>query len=89
MIIVNITVADKWEDLTEAEQKQSVNEFFCGLHFVVGLADQAEAALKVWDAILYEDQPIGSLRHGGYSKGESGTLRLVRRVFKSVQWRGC
>ena len=45
----------------------------CGLHFIVGLADQGEAALKVWDKLLYEDEKVGSIKHGGHSKGESGT----------------
>ena len=66
-----------------------VNKYFRGLHFVVGLADQAQAALKVWIAILYKDQPVGRLRQDGYSKRKSGTLRLVRTVCKSVQERGC
>ena len=52
------------------------------MHYVVGLADQAEGALKVFT--------IGSLAHGGYSKnGESGTLRLIRTLCKAVQVRGC
>ena len=32
---------------------------------------------------------LGSLSDGGYSKGESGTYRLVRTLCKSVQTRGC
>lgn len=75
--------------IDEKVQMSTLNEFFCGLHFVVGLADQAKAAFKVWDKILYGDQPVGSLSHGGYSKSERGTLRLVRTVCKAVQERGC
>ena len=53
----------------------NVNEFYCGLHFLVGMADQTEACLKVWEDILFKDDNniVGSLKHGGYSNGESGT----------------
>ena len=62
---------------------------FCGLHFLVGLTDQTEASLKAWDRLLYDDRPVGSLANGGYSKGESGTLRLIRTTCKAVQTHGC
>ena len=38
--------------------------------------------------MLYDDRPIGSLTNGGYSKGESGTLRLIRTTCKLVQTHG-
>ena len=53
------------------------------------MVDQAEAYLKVWENILYNGQNVGSLTHGGYSNGESGTLRLIRSVCKSIHYRGC
>ena len=60
------------------------------MHYVVGLADQAEGVLNVFDKLLYNETPIGSLAHGGYStNGESGTLRLIRTLCKAVQVRGC
>ena len=70
----------------EQESFGKVNEFFCGLHFLVGLADQGEACLKVWENILHNGQNVGSLRHGGCSNGESGTLRLIRSVCKSIHF---
>ena len=66
-----------------------VNQFFCGLHYLVGLADQAEACLKIWESIIHKDRKVGSIAHGGYSNGESGVTRLIRTVCKSVQERGC
>ena len=62
-----------------------VKYFFCGLHFLVGLADQTEASLKAWDRLLYDDRPVGSLANGGYSKGGSGTLRLIRTTYKQFR----
>lgn len=84
-------VVKGWDNLsTEVRNKVSkVNDFFCGLHFIVGLADQAEVALKAWDKLLFDDLYVGSLANGGYSKGESGTYRLVRTLCKAVQTRGC
>ena len=62
-------VIEGWEKLAEAEQERikKINVYICGLHYVVGLADQAEGALKV-DRLLYNETPMGSLAHGGYSK---------------------
>ena len=66
-----------------------INQFFCGLHYLVGLADQAEACLKMWESIIHEGRKVGSIAHGGYSNGESGVTRLIRTAFKSAQERGC
>ena len=84
-------VVQEWDVLSSEEQGKvsRMNDLFCGLHFIVGLVDQAETALKVWDKLLYGDEKVGSIKHGGYSKGESGTYRLVRTVCKAVQAKGC
>ena len=43
-----------WNDMYDEEHEQltRMNNFFCGLHFLVGLADAAEATLKVWSQLL-------------------------------------
>ena len=86
-------VVGGWSQLNESQQNKisNMNDFFCGLHFIVGMADQAEAALKVFDSLLYKNpQAVGSLRpKRGIGKGESGTLRLIRTVCKAVQAKGC
>lgn len=71
-------VIDGWNDLTP-EQQQSVtrvNNFFCGLHFLVGLADTSAETIKRWE----QDEE-------GASSGnsEAGTLRLIRSTCKAVQ----
>ena len=69
---------------------KTVNDFYCGLRFLVALGDQAEASLKIWENLLFDDvSKVRSLTHGGYSKGDSGTLRLIKSVCKSVSERGC
>ena len=42
-----------WEDMSDKERDQltRMNNFFCGLHYLVALADAAEATLKVWESI--------------------------------------
>ena len=37
---------------------------------------------------MLDDRPVGFLANGGYSKGESGTLRLIRNTCKAVQTHG-
>ena len=67
-----------------------MNDFYCGLHFLVALGDQAKASLKIWESFLTEDvTKVGSLAHGGYSVGDSGTLQLVKSVCKSVSEKRC
>ena len=84
-------VMKNWENMPNDQQQSlgNVNEFFCGLHFLVELADQAEVCLKVWENIIFKGQNVGSLLHGWYSNGELGTLHLIRTVCKYVQYRGC
>ena len=85
------TITENWNELSITEQGKltKVNEFFCGLHFIVGLADQAETCLKVRERFLHPNEKVRSQACGGYSNGESGTTRLIRTVCKSVQEIGC
>ena len=40
-----------WAETSEREKGHitRMNNFFCGLHFMVGLADCAEATVKLWE----------------------------------------
>ena len=66
-----------------------VNQFFCGLHYLVGLDDKAKAWLKIWESIIHKDKKVGSIADRGYSNGKSGVTRLIRTVCKSGQEGGC
>ena len=57
-----------------------MNNFFCALHYLVGLADCAEATLKLWESTIEEESVQG---------GTSGTQRLIRTVCKAFHSRGC
>ena len=74
---------------TEQEKMVEVNQFFCGLHYLVELVGQAEVCLKTWESIIHIDRKVGSYAHGCYWNGESGETRFIRTVCKSVQERGC
>ena len=86
-------IVEDWASLPNEEQNKMkvINSLFCGLHYVVGLADQSESALKVFDKLMYEGTPVGSLVSGGsgYNKGDSGTTRLIRTLCKAVENHGC
>ena len=49
---------------------------------LVGIGDQAEACLKVWEGILFKDDSnfVGSEKHSGYSNGKSGTTQFIGTV---------
>ena len=66
-----------------------VNQIFCGLHYLVRLTDQVEVGLKIWESIIHKNRKMRSIDYGGYSNAQSGVIRLIRTVCKSVQERGC
>ena len=74
------TVAENWDQMTDIEKEQltRMNNFFCGLHYIVGLAECAEATLKVWEAQSTEEGTPNS----------SSTQRLVRTACKAFHHRG-
>ena len=76
------SVVSGWEEMCEAEHEQltRMNNFFCGLHFLVGLAESAEATLKAWEATLQEDDKR--------DQRSSGVQRLIRTACKAFHHRG-
>ena len=75
-------VTENWAQMSEVEKDHftSMNNFFCGLHFLVGLADSAEAVLKQWEVEASSDD--------AHLEGSSGTQRLVRTSCKAFHHRG-
>ncbi|KAJ8048656.1 hypothetical protein HOLleu_01057 [Holothuria leucospilota] len=85
-------VLQEWGKFGETQRSKvaELNEFFCGLHFIVGLAEQASSTLKAWETMIFGDAKVGAASVTGFDcKEESGTERLVRTVCKSVQDRAC
>ena len=70
-----------WEAMTvqERDQLTVMKNFYCGLHFLVGLADAADETLKVWESTIEdENEQVTS----------SGTQRLIQTACKSFHHRG-
>ena len=74
------TVVTNWEtmDIAEKEHLMRMNNFFCGLHYVVGLAECTDECLKLWESAS-DNLSVQST---------SGTQRLVRTACKAFHHRG-
>ena len=70
-------VIEGWHELspTERASVSKMNNFFCGLHFLVALADVSSETLRQWE----------SLHSGDMLSSESGTIQLIRTVCKAIQ----
>lgn len=75
------TIVENWKDMSELERQQltRMNNFFCGLHYIVGLAECTDEVLKLWEAAS-EDTNNSSV--------SSGTQRLIRTASKAFHHRG-
>ena len=74
-------VMNGWEEMTNGEHElvTRMNNFFGGLHFLVGLADSAEETLNAWEAThTEEDAQSGKF---------SGTQTLIRTACKAFHHR--
>ena len=74
------TVVENWENMDDTEKQylMCTNNLFCGLHYVVGLAECTDESLKPWEA-AFESLSAQS---------SSGTQRLVRTACKAFHHRG-
>ena len=50
------TVIDTWEQMTPEEQGSisTLNNFFCGMHVAVGMADAASSVLLRWESMHFD-----------------------------------
>jgi len=80
-------VVSSWCELSPEEQQQvsSLNNFFCGLHMIVGMADTAASVLCHWEATSVASTPGSGVI---IRKSESGTVRLVRTACKALSKHG-
>ena len=51
-----------------------MNNFFCGLHFLIALGDAAEATLKLWESVDLDNHKTNAT---------SGTQRLICTACKA------
>jgi len=74
------TVISNWSTLSFEEKSNisSLNNFFCGMHVIVGLADTAAAVLLEWEKVCSETITVSP--YVLVQKSESGTIRLIRNA---------
>ena len=83
------SVIESWETMTPDERSSmsTLNNFFCGMHVLVGMADAASSALLRWEISHFNgatDITSCVIRR----KGESGIVRLVRTACKALSKHG-
>ena len=92
------TVAENWDQMTDTEREQltRMNNFFCGLHYIVGLADCAEETPKVWEAQTTEKEisnssitqrviPTACKAFHHLGSQQCGTSILFRTYMKKIE----
>ena len=52
------TIIESWEQMTPEEQggTSTLNNFFCGMHLLVGMADVVSSVLLQWEAIHFDER---------------------------------
>ncbi|KAK3097521.1 hypothetical protein FSP39_010420 [Pinctada imbricata] len=78
-----------WEEMSDNERMlcSRMNNFFCGLHLLVGMADACEGSIRKFETTFLDGKHVGSsvkpeLKR--YHRSESGVLRLIRTGFKAL-----
>ena len=80
------TIIESWEQMTPEEQGSisTLNNFFCGMHLLVGMADVVSSVLLQWETMHFAES-VGAAAHCTYvRKSESGVVRLVRTACKAL-----
>ena len=81
------SVVDNWAELGEDEQQgiSTLNNFFCGLHLLVGMADVASSTLLQWELTHFEGTVgAAALFSSATRQSESGIVRLIRTACKAL-----
>ena len=82
------SVVSDWNVLSEEAKVQlsTLNNFFCGMHLIVGMADTASSSLIQWESSQKFDVPqFGPVL---VRKSESGIVRLIRTACKALSKHG-
>ena len=84
-------VVSGWRQMGENEQADMLrmNNFFCALHYIVGLADQAGKTLKEWEKLRFGEEKFGATEVPRiYETSESRVVRLIRTTTSAVEKHG-
>jgi len=81
-----VHVVDKWNEMNIDEQQSigTLNNFFCGLHLLVGMADTTSSALLQWKQVHFEECVSASAPPNAFKKAEFGVVLLVRTACKAL-----
>lgn len=82
-------IVEKYDGFSHAEKTiiSLVNQLFCGLHLIDGLAHQAKTTLLLWEKMILGQKEVGvhSSPNIRTVELESGTVRLGNTVSDAVQ----
>lgn len=82
------SIVEDWSHLSQTEQEHisSLNNFFCGMHVLVGMADTTSTTLKEWENAHFGTPTVGAAATVSTSGGrsESGIVRLIRTTCKAM-----
>ena len=80
------TIVQSWEQMTPDEQGSisTLNNFFCGMHVVVGMADTVSSVLLRWESAHFDKSVGAAVSCAFVKKTESGIVRLVRTACKAL-----
>ena len=84
-------VVDSWKQMIPEEQLSisTLNNFFCGLHLLVGMADVAAITLLEWESTHFEGAVGAAALSLCLKKSESGIVCLIRTACKAFSRGGC
>lgn len=87
------TIQAGWDSLSEEEQASltKMNNLYCGMHFVVNLAETVSSCLELYDRLHFENSPAGAallVGNPAFHSKEAGGVRLVRSACKALQKHG-
>ena len=58
-----------------------MNNFFCGLHYLVGLATVADSSLKVWDQLIVGERKVGAAALPGRGESKRHAIRALSEPY--------
>ncbi|XP_056017756.1 uncharacterized protein LOC130053959 [Ostrea edulis] len=80
-------VIEGWIDMTEDEHRSvsRMNNFFCGLHLLVGAADTCAETLRKYEACSFKGEKVGARCEDSDEivSQEAGVIRLIRTCSKA------
>ena len=86
-------VVSGWCDVGEEEKRSmlDMHNFFCGMHFIVNMAETVSESLRVYEQLHLDGSMAGATllaQNPARNSTESGAVRLVRTACKALERHG-